>query len=51
MVTGIPEVLYNIFYRSLREDGKDLVVDDWTHEAGIDVEIGYIFDLYAIMFI
>ena len=41
----------NFFDGCLSKNGIDLVIDNGTHETGIDIEILYMLDLDAIMFI
>ena len=51
MIAGIPEMFYDFFDGGLCEDGIDFIIYDWSHEAGIDVELINVLGLYAIMFV
>jgi CRISPR/Cas system-associated endonuclease/helicase Cas3 len=51
MIAAIPKVFNDFLDRRLCKDRKDLIIKNWFHEAGVDVEFMNVLNFYEIMLV
>lgn len=51
MIAGIPEVFDDLLDWGLGKDSVGFVIDDGSHEAGVDVETWHAFNLDPVVLV